>query len=80
MRDNIEQKIKNGFKISDEEKYQLLRKIMISNRSHRLSRDDIMVRYMQIINKVQTEQELDEILIAIYLNERTIKTTGRSNI
>lgn len=78
--EDIEKKIKSGFKISDEEKYKLLRRIMIENRGYRLSRENIMVRYMQAINKVQSEQELDDVLIAIYLNERSIKQTGRSNL
>ena len=80
MKNEIEEKIKNGFKLSAEDKYKLLRRIMIENRVGRLSRDNIMVRYMQVINKVQTEQDLDDVLVAIYLNERIIKQTGRSEL
>lgn len=75
---DIEEKLKSGFKISNDEKYKLLRRIMIENRVGRLSRDNIMVRYMQVINKVQTEEDLDNALIAIYLNEKSIKQTGKS--
>lgn len=75
---DIEERIKSGFKISNDEKYKLLRRIMIENRASRLSRDNMMVRYMQVINKVQTEEDLDNVLIAIYLNEKSIKQTGTS--
>lgn len=73
------ERLEKKIKVTANQKYDLLRHIMISNRSHRLSRSDIMVRYMEVINKTQTEQELDDVLTAIFINEQSRKQTGKNN-
>lgn len=75
----MDKNLNKAVKVTPEQKYNLLRSIMIANRVRRLGREDILVRYMEVINKAQSEQELDDVMTAIFVNERQRKTTGSSN-
>lgn len=58
-------------KTKDEERFIMWKKVLSKNKSSRLPREDIFVTYLEQLNKVTYDFEIDTVLDAIIENERT---------